>query len=179
MCKCDAVCEHLEQSRPHLVALQEIDVPEGSASSFVVFWSRRGYHVVLSAGEQGGSRACVLSRLPVSPLRLDAGFDSRIAACLVELKQGDKYIKSGFSSVYAYPSDYERTNKLATNLFRELHLLGLPFLCLGDWQEEASDPPYAQLLASGCVHNLDDSYIPWCLAQHGPWITTTHRFWAL
>ena len=58
---------------------------------------------------------------------------------LVESKQHDRYIKLGFSSVYAYPSDFDRTNKLVTNLFQELHLLGLPFLCLGDWQEEASD----------------------------------------
>ncbi|CAE7568596.1 unnamed protein product [Symbiodinium sp. CCMP2592] len=37
-----------------------------------------------------------------------------------------------------------------------MHLFELPFLCLGDWQEEISDPPYAQLLASDCVHCLDD-----------------------
>ena len=38
MCKCDAVYEHLEQSRPHFVAFQEVDVPADSAPAFTQFW---------------------------------------------------------------------------------------------------------------------------------------------
>ena len=157
-CKSNAVHTFLLEFPAEVVAVQEVDIPPASRASFVRFWREHGFTSVLAGTDEIPAKAALMCTTPVQALQLHTSNPSRVAAAVLELAHDDRVQKIIACSVYGFNGDRSATAQLLDELLHEVISFGFPFILLGDWQDEACDPPVAHLLSSGAIHCLDDSF---------------------
>ncbi|CAE7715253.1 unnamed protein product [Symbiodinium sp. CCMP2592] len=138
-----------------VLCVQEPDLDEPSAPTFLAMLRGRGLHVFLSPVDNGLYRCAVLAKVAGRAVNLCSG---RLAAATFEFMRGDCLTKVVVASFYGCAWNSEVAMQGAMDAVEQLKLTGSPWVLLGDFNLEQFSEPMAANLASGFAWAWDDGF---------------------
>ena len=160
--KNQAISAFLHDFPCDVLGLQEVNINQESAVSYVEQWRRLGFSCLLSAFDDGVNvyRLALLSAQPLKQLVIpNISAAGRYCAGILDVDLGQGHIeKLVVCSLYGHCGDSRAAGDLCNELVRESSSLDTRWILLGDFNMVQADSALASLLCSGAAYCLDDPF---------------------
>ena len=138
-----------------ILAVQELDLKEVSAVTFVEILRKRSVRVFLGGCEDGVYRCAILSRIGGAPVDLR---HDRLAGAAFEFRCNGKWCTVTVASYYGCVSDAEVALRGVEHAVQELKKCQNSWILLGDFNLEALEEPLAGALARGVAWSWAEAF---------------------